>query len=100
MITGFLSNAQGYEQGKVNLNSLLVQHPSSTVFMQVSSSGYENMGIYNGDILIVDRAKPINPNSFVVYESEGKYVVGRAFRIKGEAFVAGTVLYVIHKVKG
>ena len=66
MITGFPSPAQGYESKGIDLNSVLIKHPSATVFMQIESSSYTHMGIFNGDILIVDRAKKITPSSLVM----------------------------------
>ena len=70
MITGFPSSEQGYEQKGIYFNSILIKHPSATVVMKIDSSNYTNMGIYNVDILVIDRAKKINQNSLVVYESE------------------------------
>ena len=102
MITGFPSPAQGYESKGIDLNNVLIRHPSATVFMQIESSSYMNMGIYNGDILIVDRAKRITPNSLVVYESEGHFVLGRVFNIKKsleDTIITGAITHVIHTVK-
>lgn len=79
MITGFPSPAQGYESKGIDLNSVLIRHPSATVFMQIESSSYMHMGIFNGDILIIDRAKKITHNSLVVYESEGALCFGQSF---------------------
>jgi len=99
MITGFPSPAQGYEDKRFDLNSLYIKHPSSTVFMTVDSNRYTNMGIYNGDLLIIDRAKRINHNSLVVYESDGHFVLGRVFSIKSEVQITGAITHVIHTVK-
>ena len=102
MITGFPSPAQGYESKGIDLNSVLIRHPSATVFMQIESSSYMNMGIFNGDILIIDRAKKIRPNSLVVYESEGRFVLGRVFNIKKtleDTIITGAITHVIHTVK-
>ena len=103
MITGFPSPAQGYESKGIDLNSVLIKHPSATIFMQIESSSYINMGIYNGDILIIDRAKRITPNSLVVYESEGRFVLGRVYKIKKnpqtETIITGAITHVIHTVK-
>ena len=102
MITEFPSPAQGYESRGIDLNSILIRHPSATVFMQIESSSYMNMGIYNGDILIIDRAKKITPNSLVVYESEGHFVLGRVYKIKKtleDTIITGSVTHVIHTVK-
>ncbi len=103
MITGFPSPAQGYEQKGIDFNNILIKHPSATVVMKIESSNYVNMGIFNGDILVIDRAKRITPNSLVVYESEGHFVLGRVYKIKKypeqETIVTGAVTHVIHTVK-
>lgn len=99
LVTGFPSPAQGYEDRNFNLNSLLIKHPSATVFMTVNTNRYSNMSIYNGDILVIDRAKHVNQNSLVVYESEGEFVLGRVFNIKTEAEITGVITSVIHFVK-
>ena len=99
MITGFPSPAQGYEDNKFDLNALFIKHPSATVFMTVDTDRYSRMCIFNGDLLIIDRAKKVTPNSLVVYESGGEFVIGRVCGIKGEAFVTGAIVHVIHTVK-
>lgn len=103
MVTGFPSPAQGYEQNTIDLNQALIRHPSATVFMRIDNSHYRNMGIYDGDLLIIDRAKKINSNSLVVYESEGHFVLGRVFNIKTngqtDVIITGAVTHVIHTVK-
>ena len=99
MITGFPSPAQGYEQKGIDLNSILIRHPSATFFMQVASSHYTRMGIFDGDLLIVDRAKKIGSSSLVVYERDGRFVLGRVCNIRGEAVITGSIVYVIHRVK-
>ena len=99
MITGFPSPAQGYEDKTVDLNSFFIKHPAATVFMRIDSSRYVSMGIYDGDLLIIDRAKAINKNSLVVYEADGCFNIGRVFNIKIEAMITGAITYVIHTVK-
>lgn len=99
MITGFPSPAQGYEEKTFDLNALCVKHPAATVFMTVDTDRYNNMCIFNGDLLVVDRAKKVKPNSLVVYECQGEFVIGRARNIMAEAQVTGAVVHVIHTVK-
>lgn len=99
MVTGFPSPAQGYESKTIDLNQILIKHPSATVFMQVETSRYSNMGIYKGDLLIIDRAKKITQNSLVIYEEEGHFVLGRVCNIKYEAIITGSIIHVIHTVK-
>ena len=99
MTTGFPSPSQGYESNSIDLNSYMIRHPAATVFMQIESSRYTRMGIYDGDLLVIDRALQITPNSLVVYESDGHFALGRVCNIKSEAFITGTVTHVIHTVK-
>lgn len=99
MITGFPSPAQGYEDKLFDLNVYVVKHPSATVFMQIETGLYAKMGIYNGDLLIIDRAKPVKSSSLVVYEENGQFVLGRVFNIKNEVVITGVITHVIHTVK-
>ena len=99
MQTGFPSPAQGYEQKTIDLNSYMIRHPSATVFMKIENSRYRSMGIYDGDLLVIDRAKKITKNSLVVYESEGHFVLGRVCSIRGETIITGAITHVLHTVK-
>lgn len=99
MTTGFQSPAVGYEDNGLDLNRLLVKHPFATVFMWIDSCRYQRMGIYNGDLLVIDRARKIVPNSLVVYSQDGEFRLGRFYSISSEATVTGVVVHVIHKVR-
>lgn len=99
MITGFPSPAQGYEDKPFDLNSLYIRHPSATVFMTVDSNRYTKLGIYNGDLLIIDRAKNVKENSLVVYACDSDFFIGRVFSIKDECQITGVITHVIHTVK-
>ena len=99
MITGYPCPAQGFHDKRIDLNSLYIKHPTATVFMTVDTDRFRNMCIFNGDLLIIDRAKRITPGSLVVYESQGEFEIGLVCNIKGEAIVTGSIIYVIHTVK-
>ncbi|MCQ2591724.1 MAG: hypothetical protein MJ188_02980 [Treponema sp.] len=107
MITGFPSPSQGYEDSTFDMNKYFIKHPAATVFMKIESDRYVSMGIFSGDLLIIDRAKRITPNSLVVYEEEGRFVLGRVFNImrkqskynENETIITGVITHVIHTVK-
>ncbi|MCQ2582415.1 MAG: hypothetical protein MJ160_00765 [Treponema sp.] len=99
MITGFPSPAQGYEDKVIDLNSLMIKHPAATVFMKVDSSRYTGIGIYNGDLLIIDRALPVKKDSFVVYEYGGEFHLNQVYKLKDEILICGVITHVIHTVK-
>ena len=100
MITGFPSPAQGYEDKTIDLNSLLIKHPSATVFMQIDTNRYNRMSIYYGDLITIDRSLPVHSDSLVVFEADGEFQLGRVFQQKGEIVICGVVTHVIHTVKG
>ncbi len=57
---GFPSPADDYLDRELDLLDLLVKHPAATFFCRVTGDSMVDAGIYDGDILIVDRAvKPV-----------------------------------------
>ena len=57
---GFPSPAEDYIELGIDLNKYLIKNPISTFFLRVSGNSMNNAGIYNNDLLIIDRS--INPN--------------------------------------
>lgn len=53
---GFPSPADDYVDTDLDLAELLIQHPAATFFCRVAGDSMEGAGIFDGDILIVDRA--------------------------------------------
>jgi DNA polymerase V len=52
---GFPSPAEGYVEGRLDLNRL-IKHPFATFFVRVTGDSMEGAGIFDGDLLVVDRA--------------------------------------------
>ena len=55
---GFPSPAADYVEQRIDLNQLLIQHPSATYFVKASGDSMIDGGISDGDLLIVDRLLP------------------------------------------
>ena len=53
---GFPSPAEDYMDRALDLNEHLIKHPSATFYCRVSGESMQNAGIFDGDLLIVDRA--------------------------------------------
>ena len=53
---GFPSPATDYVQNRIDLNTLLIRHPTSTYLVEVEGDSMIDVGIYPNDILIVDRS--------------------------------------------
>ena len=78
---GFPSPGDDYIDQTLDLNEL-VKHPSDTYLVKVEGDSMINAGIYDGDILVVDRAVEADNNKVVVANLDGELTVKR-LSIKG-----------------
>lgn len=53
---GFPSPAEDYMDNALDLNEHLIKHPAATFYCRVSGDSMLNAGIFDGDLLIVDRS--------------------------------------------
>ena len=53
---GFPSRADDFDLARLDLNELLIAHPLATFFFEVSGRSMEGAGIFDRDLVIVDRA--------------------------------------------
>lgn len=72
---GFPSPAQDYIERSLDLNELCIKHPAATFFVQVSGDSMKNAGIYDGDILVVDRALDAKHGRIIVAALNGEFTV-------------------------
>ena len=113
---GFPSPATDYIEDDVDLNTHLIKNAPATFIIRVQGKSMANVGIYDGDLLIVDRS--INPkNSSTVIANVNEELVVKTF-IKGKnnnylasgpnkielsenpnVIIWGVVTYVIHKLQ-
>ncbi|GGY95066.1 LexA family protein [Shewanella fodinae] len=73
-ITGFESPAAEYHQLPLSLDELLVEHPSATFFCQASGDSMQGVGIFDGDVLIVDRHITMINGDVIVANINGEFV--------------------------
>mgnify|MGYP001409224247 FL=1 len=74
---GFPSPADDYIEGELDLNELLVEHPSATFYVRVTGDSMVNAGILPEDILAVDRALNAKNNDIVIAVINGELTVKR-----------------------
>lgn len=114
---GFPSPAEGYFEGSLDLNELVVKHPAATFFVKVEGDSMIGAQISSGDILVVDRAETAVHGKIIVANIDGEFTVKRFIKegkqillkaenpnypniiIKEESDfqVFGVVTFVIHK---
>jgi DNA polymerase V len=115
---GFPSPAEDFIERKLDLNEYLIKNPSATFLVKVNGNSMINAGIYNGDILIVDRSLEPSDGKVVIGVINGEFTVKRISK-KGKKFflnpendkfkaieinedmdfkIWGVVVYTIHKI--
>ncbi len=72
---GFPSPADDYVEQRLSLDEHLIQHRESTFFMRVAGDSMRGLGIYNGDLLVVDRAVPVADGCVVIAVIDGEFTV-------------------------
>ena len=72
---GFPSPAQDYVEQRIDLNALMVQHPSATYFVRVSGESMIEAGINDGDMLVVDSSLTASHGDIVVAAVDGEFTV-------------------------
>ncbi len=77
---GFPSPADDYIEDRLDLNELLIKHPSATFFLKVSGSSMIKAGIHHNDILIVDRSIEPSHGKIVIASVNGELTVKRLSR--------------------
>jgi DNA polymerase V len=72
---GFPSPAQDYVEDELNLHNLCVRHPSATFFLRVSGDTSLDMGMKDGDLLVIDRSLKPEHGDTIVANSQGEFIV-------------------------
>ena len=72
---GFPSPAQDYIEERLDLNAFIVRHPSATYFVKVSGDSMTDAGIFDGDLLVVDRSLKPEHGDIVIAAIEGEFTV-------------------------
>lgn len=73
-ISGFESPAAEYKELGLSLDQLLIRHPNATFIGQASGESMQGVGIFNGDLLIVDRAVEVKHQDIIVANFNGCFV--------------------------
>ena len=116
---GFPSPATDYIEDDVDLNTHLIKNSPATFIIRVQGKSMNDRGIYDGDLLIVDRS--INPKNFstvianvndelvvktILKKKEGTFLTSGSKEISKkinlsenqEVIIWGVVTYVIHQL--
>lgn len=74
---GFPSPAADYVEQRIDLNELLIHHPSATYFVKASGDSMIEAGISEGDLLVVDSSRTAQHGDIVIAAVGGEFTVKR-----------------------
>ena len=86
-VVGFESPAAEYKQLELSLDELLVEHPSSTFLALAQGDSMQGVGIFSGDVLIVDRALTAKDHDIIIANLNGELVC-KILDIKGRRLLS------------
>jgi len=74
---GFPSPAADYVEQRIDLNELLIHHPSATYFVKAAGDSMIEAGISDGDLLVVDSSRTADHGDIVIAAVDGEFTVKR-----------------------
>lgn len=80
---GFPSPAADYVESGLDLNDYLVKHRASTFMFDVCGDSMRNIGIFDGDKIVVDRSVEARHGNVIVAILNGEHTVKRLFAKDG-----------------
>ncbi|MEJ7137999.1 LexA family protein [Amphibiibacter pelophylacis] len=80
---GFPSPAADFDVRPIELRDLLTDHPEATFFLRVSGRSMEGAGIFDGDVVVVDRSLDAQHGDVVVAILDGELTVKRLHQRDG-----------------
>lgn len=84
---GFASPADDHLEAELNLNEYLIAHPSETFFVRAKGDSMKQAGIFDKDLLIVDRSLTPKDNDIVIAAVAGELTVKRLVVKRGEPWL-------------
>ncbi len=76
---GFPSPAEDYLVKRIDLNAILITHPQATFVFRVAGDSMREFGIFDGDMLLVNRAIKPSHGHIVVAVVDGEYAVKQLY---------------------
>ena len=74
---GFPSPAMDFMDVSIDLNQLMIKHPSATFFGRVQGSSMLDAGISDGDLLVIDRSLSPSNHKIAVCFIDGEFTIKR-----------------------
>lgn len=96
---GFPNPAMDRSIQTLDFNKLLIRHSAATYLMRIEGNSWRPFGIFEGDIVVVDRALGHGRNDLVVWWQGETFTIGHANRVPEDTETWGVVTTTIHRYK-
>ncbi len=96
---GFPNPATDTSLQKLDLNQLLIWHNVSTFMLRINGSEWQEAGIFDKDIALVDRALKPRSVDLVLWQHEDNLAISRYSSLKKVNQIWGVVTAVIHQYR-
>lgn len=83
----------------LDINELLIRHPSSTFYMRITGDDWKDLGIFSDDIAVVDRALEPRNSDFVIWWEDQEFRISKLPDVPPETEVWGVVASIIHRYR-
>lgn len=80
---GFPSPASDYIERELDLHELLITHPAATFYVRLAGDSLIDIGLFDNDILVVNRALEAQHKQIVVAAVDGEFTVKRLWLENG-----------------
>jgi DNA polymerase V len=84
---GFPSPALDFVDATIDLNKHIIKHPSATFYGRVKGESLKNVGINDGDILVIDRSIAPVSGKIAVCFIDGEFTAKRIQKTKDELWL-------------
>ena len=84
---GFPSPAEDFSELSISLDQHLINNPAATFMAYANGNSMIDSGIYNGDILIIDRSLSAKDGDIVIAVLNGDFTVKKLSIIKNKLYL-------------
>ncbi|MDB5185321.1 MAG: peptidase [Candidatus Saccharibacteria bacterium] len=81
----------------LDLNALLIQHPSSTYLFRIAGHGHESYGLFDGDIAVIDRGLQPRASDLVLAWQPAGFIICLFGKLQLHDSLWGVVSTTIHQ---
>jgi SOS-response transcriptional repressor LexA len=98
---GFPNPAADKGSSSLDVHQLLIPRPASSYIFRIAGDQWQDMGIYDGDIAIIDRALGVRKADIVAWwnDEQGEFNLSYSRDIPEQAQVFGVVTSTIHQFR-